>query len=172
MLTSPEDLHPPAARRAADLRGRDDPAPRQEGPGEGGLRAEQTLAVARVHDLAAVLASARSDVHDMVRRLDRRLVVLHHDQGVAEIPQAHERVDQPAIVPLVEPDRRLVEDVQHTDEPAPDLRRQPDPLGLAPRERARRTIQRQVVEPHVDEEPEAGADLLHETLGDHLLALR
>src|SRR6266480_991637 len=46
---------------------------------------------------------------------------------------APERVDQARVVALVEPDRRLVEDVEDADELRADLRREPQPLRLPAR---------------------------------------
>ena len=48
-------------------------------------------------------------------------------------------------------DRRLVEDIQHADEAAADLRREADPLCLSARERHRGAFEREIVEAHVDE---------------------
>ena len=73
---------------------------------------------AGVDDLAAVLAGAGADVDDVVGDPDRVLVVLDDEHRVAELAQADERVDQPAVVALVQPDRRLVEHVQHADQAA------------------------------------------------------
>ena len=78
------------------------------------------------------------DVDDVVGDADRLLVVLDDDHGVAEIAQPHERLDEAPVVALVQADRRLVEHVEHADEPAADLRREPDALRLAAGERARR----------------------------------
>jgi hypothetical protein len=61
-----------------------------------------------------VNAGARPDVEHVVGGADRVLVVLHHDHGVAEVAQPFERFQQPRIVALVQPDRRLVEHVEHT----------------------------------------------------------
>ena len=69
--------------------------------------------------LAAVLAGARADVDDVVGRAHRLLVVLDHDHGVAEVAQAHQRVDQAVVVALVQADAGLVEDVEHA-RPAPE----------------------------------------------------
>ena len=57
-----------------------------------------------MHDPAAVLTSARADVDRPVRRLDRFLVVFHNDQGVAQVPETNQSLDQPPVVPLVQPD--------------------------------------------------------------------
>ncbi len=165
------EAKPPRARRAPNLGCGDLPPPGQERAGERRVALEQALEVARVHDLAAVLARERADVDDVVGLEDRGLVVLDHDERVAEVAQAHERVDQALVVALVQPDRRLVEDVEHADESGADLRGEPDALRLAAREGARRPRQRQVVEPHVDEEPQPLADLLQQPLGDHELPL-
>src|SRR2546421_2428657 len=107
----------------------------------------------RNHDLAPVTAGARSEIHDVVRRADRLLIVLHHEHGVAEVAQLLERLEQARVVALMQPDRGFVEDVQHADEPAADLGGEPDALGLATRERVGRPPQGQVLEPHVLQEP-------------------
>jgi hypothetical protein len=108
------------------------------------------LTRAACDDLAAVLAGARADVDDVVGGADRLLVVLDDDHGVAEVAQPLERLDQPRVVALVQADRRLVEDVEHADEPGADLRRQPDALRLAAGQRAGGAVEREVVEADVE----------------------
>ena len=46
------------------------------------------------HHIAAVDARAGADVDDVVGRAHGLLVVLHHDERVAQVPQALERVEQ------------------------------------------------------------------------------
>ena len=105
----------------------------------GGL--SRSLDGARDDDLAAVLAGARADVDDPVGGADGVLVVLDDDQRVAEVAQTDQGLDQPVVVALVQADARLVEHVEHPDQPGADLGGQPDPLGLAPGERARRAVE-------------------------------
>ena len=123
-----------------------------------------------MHDVAAVLAGARTDVDDPVGVRDGVLVVLDDDQGVPEIPQPSEGFDQPAVVTLMQADRRLVEHVEHADQPGADLGGQPDPLRLAAGQRARSTRQRQVLQPDVEQEAQPRLDLLEHLAGDRLLA--
>jgi hypothetical protein len=66
--------------------------------------------------MPAVLAGPGTEVHQVVGRAHRALVVLDHDDRVAEVAQALERRDEPRVVALVQPDRRLVEDVQDSDQ--------------------------------------------------------
>ena len=82
--------------------------------------------------LPAVLSRARPDVDHPVGRANGVLVVLDDDERVSQVAQPHQRPDQPVVVALVEPDRRLVEDVEHAHQARADLRRQPDALPLAP----------------------------------------
>ena len=67
--------------------------------------------------------------------------------------------------------RRLVEDVEHAHEPGADLRREPDALRLAAGERRRAALEREVVEPHVDQEAQPLDDLLDDAPRDGLVAL-
>ena len=132
---------------------------------------EQLVERAVRDDLAAVLAGPRPDVDDPVRGPDRLLVVLDDEHRVAQVAQPGERRDELGVVALVQPDRRLVEDVQDAHERGPDLGREADPLGLAARQRHARPVHGQVVQPDVDEEPEPRHDLLDDLVGDGALAL-
>ena len=100
------------------------------------------------------------------------LVVLDDEHRVADVAQPLERVDQPRVVALVEADRRLVEDVEDADELRADLRREPQPLRLAARERRRCAVEREVADSDVVEEGEPLADLLHDPVADQLLGRR
>ena len=93
-------------------------------------------------DLAAVLAGARADVDHPVGGADGVLVVLDDDQRVAEVAQPDQRLDQPAVVALVQADRRLVEHVEHADQAGADLGGQPDALRLAAGQRAGGPVER------------------------------
>ena len=157
--------------RAAYGRDRDLAAAAEVLAGERVGVVEQPLDAAGVDDLAPVLAGAGADVDDPVRDLDGVLVVLDDDQGVAEVLETDEGLDQPMVVALVEPDRRLVEDVEDTDQAGTDLGGQPDPLGLAAGERAAGPVEGEVVEAHVKKELQPLLDLLEHPLADLALTL-
>ena len=119
--------------------------------------------------MTAVNAGAGPDVEHVVGGADGVLVVLHHDHGIAEIAQPLERFQQPRVVALVQPDRRLVEHVEHAREPRADLRGEPDALAFAARQRARCARQREIFEPDVDQEFEPVADFLEHPHRDLVL---
>ena len=101
---------------------------------------------------ATVHARARAEVDDVIRAPDRVLVVLDHHHGVALALELAERVQQHAIVPGVQADGGLVEDVAHAAEIGAELRSQPDALGIAPAQRRRSTVQRQIGKAHLFQE--------------------
>ena len=124
-----------------------------------------------MNDLPTVLPCPRADVDAVVRRKDCLLIVLHHDHGVAEIPKALKRRDQTAIVTLMKANRRLVKNVEHTDETTSDLARQPDALGFSARKGASTSRQRQIVQPNVEQEAHPFEDLLGHAIGNQVFAL-
>jgi hypothetical protein len=119
-----------------------------------------------VHDASARHTRSRPEVDQVIRAADRLLVVLDDDHGVADVAHAQQRVEKPAVVALVQPDRGLVQDVDHAGEGGAHLARQPDALGLAPREGRSRAVEGQVAEAHGAEEVEARPDLLQHLGGD------
>ncbi len=153
------------------VRDRDRPLAAKERAGDRARLGEDHLERPVGDDLAAVLAGPGPDVHDPVRGPDRLLVVLDDEDRVAEVAQARQRRDELGVVALVEPDRRLVEDVQDAHQRRADLGRQADPLGLAAGQGHAGPVEGQVVEPDVDEEPEPRHDLLEQLVGDRPLAL-
>ena len=116
--------------------------------------------------LAAGDAGPWPQVDHIVRSADRLLVVLNHQDGVAKVAQPLQCVEQPDIVPLVQTDTGLVQDVEDTHERAADLGRQTDALPLPSRQRGGRPIQRQVIQPDVYQESQPLPDLFQDAAGN------
>ena len=175
----PLRLLPRAPSRRSDLhagaplrRDRDREPPGEVLAGERVRVAHDLLGRPRRDEVPAVLAGAGPEIDDVVRRRDRRLVVLDDQHGVAQVAQPLERAEEPVVVALVQADARLVQHVEHADEARADLGREPDALPLAAGERGRLALQRQVAEADVGEELQPLADLLEHPLGDRLLGRR
>ena len=110
-------------------------------------------------DAPALLAGAEPHVHDGVGDADHVGIVLDDEDGVALVAKLPQDRDEPLVVARVEPDRRLVEDVQRVDERRPQRGRQVDALRFAAGERRRQAVERQVVQPDVAQESQPLADL-------------
>jgi hypothetical protein len=170
VLRRPGDLH--VAARHASLRRHLDPADAGEELARQRLGHRLDLGRrARRHDVAAVLAGPRAHVEQVVRRPHRALVVLHDEHGVAEVAQPLERGDQALVVALVQPDRRLVEDVEHADQRRADLRGEPDALRLAAAQRGRRALHREIAHAHVLEEAQPLVDLAQDQPRDRAVVI-
>ena len=117
-------------------------------------------------DFAAVHARAGAHVDHVVGGADRVFVVLDHQHGVADVAQVLQRGQQAVVVALVQADRRFVEHVHHAGQARADLRRKPDALRLAARQRFGRAVERQVIEPDVVQELQPVDDLLDDAVGD------
>ena len=100
------------------------------------------------YNIATVDTGSRAKLHHIVGSPYSLLVVLHHNKGVAQVPQVPQGVYELFVIALVEPDCRLIQDIQHTHEGASDLGGKPYALGLAPRQGCSLTVQCKVAKPH------------------------
>ena len=116
VLGGTDDSDRLSPRLPPPLRHGDAASSRQVVAGDGVRFGDHILQCPRDDDVAAVLTSSRTDVDDVVGSADRVLVVLDDDEGVAQIPQSDEGLDEALVVPLVETDRRFVEDVEDPDQ--------------------------------------------------------
>ena len=135
VLAGAEELQPAVAQGPSNLGRRDHAAARQERPGDRVVVFERPLQVAcrrspRPRSRRRDRCRPRDRPRGSPRRARRR-------SACSRVPQANQGVEQPPVVPLVEPDRRLVKDVQDADQPAADLGGEPDPLRLAAGRRGR-----------------------------------
>ncbi len=116
-------------------------------------------------------SGTRPQIDHPVGRPYGLLVVLHHQDRVAQIPHSLQGGNQPGVVPLVQADGRLVQDIEDSHELAADLGRQPDALAFAARQRCRGPIETQIAHPDVVEKLQPIANLLHDLLSNRLLTL-
>ena len=155
----------------SDIRHRDALAPGQVLSSDRLLTFQQILHLALEYHLAPVAARARADIHDVVGCQHGVLVVLDHDQGVAQVAQAFQGGQQLVVVALVQADGRLVQDIQHAHERRADLGRQTDALALAAGQRARRARQGQVFQADRLQKAQPVLDLLDHAVADLVLHL-
>ena len=88
---------------------------------------------------------------------------------VTLVAQGEKGSEQPLVVPLVQTDGGLIEHVENSHQPVPDLSGEADALALPSGEGLRRTIQGEIVEAHVVEETQTIVDLPENLVGDLLL---
>ena len=82
---------------------------------------EELIVCTRVHHLSPVLTCAGANVHYPVCLTHGIFIVLHHNKGIAHIPKLRQGVNQAPVIPLVQTDGRLIQHVEHTNQPGTDL---------------------------------------------------
>ena len=90
------------------------------------------------YEMTTGISSTRAKVHNVIGAADRLFIVLDHQHGIAKFAQSLERSDELIVITSVQPDRRLVEHVQHAAQPRADLRSEPNALRFAAGKRCRR----------------------------------
>ena len=94
--------------------------------------------------------------------------MLHHQHGVAEVPQPPQRFQQSLVIPLVQTNRRLIQHIQHAGQPRANLARQPNTLALPTRQRRGSARQTQVVQADIHQKPQPIANLTQYPPSDFL----
>ena len=121
--------------------------------------------------VAAGIARARAKIDDEIGTADGVLVVLDDEDRIAEIAEMFERAKEASIVAGVEPDARLVENVENATEARTDLRGQADALRFAAGKRRGRAVEAEIAEANSKKELDAFGDFFKRTRGDFFLAL-
>ena len=144
-----------AVSGAAGLGGGDAAPAGEVGAGDALLTVEDGAQRSLGDDVAAVAACFGAEVDNVVGGAHHGLVVLDNHDGVPEVAQALKGADEAVAVDRVEADGGLVADVEDAHKGGPDLGGETDALGLAPGERAGSPVEREVLQPDVDEELQA-----------------
>ena len=133
------------------------------------MRTEHVLRCSLEHHLAPQPSGLGTHVDHIVGCQHHVLVMLYHNDRVAQVTQLLQGMNQTQVITLVQSDTWFIENVENVDQLRADLRGQPDALALPARETDRRTIQREIVEPHIQKELQARTDFLQDFLRYPLL---
>ena len=111
-------------------------------------------------EFAAEFAGAGAKVDDAIGGLNGVRIVLDYEDGVAEVAEGFEDIDQALGVARVQADGRLVENVQRADEMRAERSGQLDALRFAAGERGGEAIEGEVVEADFIEKLQAACGFL------------
>ncbi len=121
-----------------------------------------------VHDLSAVNARAGAHVHKVIGRPHGVLIVLYHNDGVAQVSQVLQGFQKLLVIPLVQADAGLVQDVQHPHQGRADLSGQTNALAFPAGKGAGGTGKGQIFQAHAVQEAQPGFDFLEDRSGNEL----
>ena len=109
-------------------------------------------------DLPAVHARAGAEIDNVIRAAHGFLIVFHDNQRVPARAKLSERGEELLVVTRMQTDGRLVENVENAAEVGAKLRREPDALRFAARERRHGAMKVQIAKPDFIEELQAFAN--------------
>ena len=122
-------------------------------------------------DLAAARPGPGTEIENVVRRANRFLIVLDHDDGISQVAEPAQGRQEPRVVALMQPDAGLIEHIKNAGQPRADLRRQPDALRFPTGKRAAFPVERKIIEPDFDQKLQPRIDLAHDLRDDVPLLL-
>ena len=83
---------------------------------------------------ASLSACLRTDIYNPVGSSHHILIMFYYDDGITQVAQFLQTVDESLVVSLVQTDTWLVEDVEHIDELTANLGSKTDALAFTTRE--------------------------------------
>ena len=114
----------------------------------------------------------RAHVDEEVRRADDLRVMLHHDNGVADVAEAFENGNKAVGIPGMQADGRLVQDVHGPDQRTAERRHEVHTLAFTAGERVHRAAQGQIAEADILDAVQPENDLLDAFPGNAALIFR
>src|SRR5512136_106959 len=111
-------------------------------------------------------SSPRSDVKNMICAANGLFIMFDHYQGVAQISQLFQGVDQSGIVPLVKPNRWLIQYIQNPGQIRADLSSQADALRFSTGKSSGIPGKSNVTQAHMFEKAKSRSDLFQDLSGN------
>ena len=96
------------------------------------------------HNFSPLLTGAGAQVDDRIRRANGFLIMFHHQDAVAPIPQSFEGIDEDPVIPGMQADCGFIQNVADTGKIGTQLSGQANPLGFSPGQRVTAARQRQI----------------------------
>ena len=115
--------------------------------------------------MSAETARAGTEVENIVGVADSVFIVLDDKDGIAEVAELQQGLDEAVVVALMQANGGLVENIEHAAELGADLGCEPDALSLSAGERGGVAVESEVIQTHRAEEFEPLDDFAANALG-------
>ena len=118
-----------------------------------------------------MLPGTGTDIHNTVRCTHSVLIMFHHDQGITQITQMTEGIQQFIIISLMQTDTWLIQNIGNTHQTGTDLGSQTDTLSLSAGQGCCGTGEGQIIQSHIHQKSDSCPDFFQNLTADHLLCL-
>ena len=112
-----------------------------------------------------------TDIDYTIRRAHGILIMFDHDQAVAKIAKAHQRSQKLVIIPLMETDTWLVQNIGNSNKAGTDLCGKTDSLCLPAGKSSGSSSKGKILQNNLRKKSHSGTDLLQDLLTDQFLLL-
>ena len=92
--------------------------------------------------------------------------MLDHQDGIADVAQVLQQTNQTIVVARMQTNRRFVQHIQGADQRRSEICGQLNSLRLTSRQSRSQTIERQIIQPHLDQEFQSPANFEKDPIGD------
>ena len=124
------------------------------------------------HQISSMLTGSRSDIHNPVRFQHGILIMLHHNQSVAQISQILQCLQQLIIVSLMQTDAWFIQNVSHSNKPGTYLCCQSNALCLSSGQCCCCSWKHQIIQTYINQESQSCTDFLNDLIADQMLLCR
>ena len=131
----------------------------------------QILSCTHGNQLSAMFTGTGTDIDYTIRRAHGILIMFDHDQAVAKIAKAHQRSQKLVIIPLMETDTWLVQNIGNSNKAGTDLCGKTDPLCLPAGKSSGSSSKGKILQTNFRKKSHSGTDLLQDLLTDQFLLL-
>ena len=136
------------------------------GDGERAIEILGGVALALGDNPSTQSTGIRTYLYHLVGSMENVLIVLHHDDGIAQVTQLLQSVDETVSVTTVQTYGRFVENVERAYERRTQYGGEIHSLALAPRQRVGRTVESEVPQSYIIKVVQARGNLGEEAGGD------
>ena len=116
--------------------------------------------------LAPEATGTRPQIDHIVCALNSVGVVLHNQDGIAQIPQLDQCIEETVVIPGMKADRGFIKNVEYAAELRSNLCCQTNSLGFSARQRGSRAVETQVVQANRQQKLQASANLINHAARD------
>ena len=121
-------------------------------------------------EISARFSGAGPEINHVIGTANGFLIVFDHQNGVAQVAQRLQSIEQAAVVARVQADGRLIEHVEYAAQARADLSCQPDALRFPAGKRGRGAVQREIAQTDVKKKFQALGDFGERPAGNFVLA--
>ena len=117
-------------------------------------------------DLTASAAGTRAHIHNKICSMHGVFIMLHNDQGIAQITQPLQCQQQFVVIPLVQANGGFVQNIENAHQRRTDLRSQTNTLALTAGQGGSSSGKGQILQTHIHQKLQPGLNLPDNLLCD------